>query len=195
MAAPTATGTGNAGNMVIHEMEWTLPKTAKGITAKGTTAKGVAAKGVAAKGVAAQGVTAQSIAAQAKLAAIPGLEWELPETAVTKLGGAKGVAVTKATGAAVQGGAAANGATAAGAKTVANAGNLAATGTGVTTAAQVSSGSGTIWSGTGMKLGWGLGLGAWGPILLLGTVAAVGVGVYSYMKSRAAGGELEEITT
>ena len=42
--------------------------------------------------------------------------------------------------------------------------------------------AGTIWNGTGMSLGWGLGLGSWGPILLVGVIAATGVGVYSYMK-------------
>ena len=93
----------------------------------------------------------------------------------------------------MQGGAV-NGA-AAGQTVAANGGNVAVTGaTGVTTA-KASSGGGTIWSGSGMKLGWGLGLGSWGPVLLLGTVAAVGVGVYRYMKSRAVNGELEEVTT
>ncbi|MBF0143858.1 MAG: magnetic particle specific iron-binding protein [Magnetococcales bacterium] len=51
---------------------------------------------------------------------------------------------------------------------------------------------GTIWTGSGTSLGLGLGLGAWGPILLVGAVAAVGVGIYSYMKRSQEGGELEE---
>lgn len=44
--------------------------------------------------------------------------------------------------------------------------------------------TGTIWNGGGLSLGLGLGLGAWGPVLLLGTVAAVGVGVYGYLKNK-----------
>jgi hypothetical protein len=51
---------------------------------------------------------------------------------------------------------------------------------------------GTIWTGSGSSLGLGLGLGAWGPILLVGAVAAVGVGIYSYMKRPVEEGELEE---
>lgn len=53
-----------------------------------------------------------------------------------------------------------------------------------TTAAKAAA-AGTIWKGTGLSLGLGLGLGAWGPILLVGTVAAAGVGVYNYMKRKA----------
>ncbi|MBF0626948.1 MAG: hypothetical protein HQL91_01885 [Magnetococcales bacterium] len=51
---------------------------------------------------------------------------------------------------------------------------------------------GTIWTGSGTSLGLGLGLGAWGPILLVGAVAAVGVGIYSYMKRSQEDGELED---
>ncbi|OAN46295.1 magnetic particle specific iron-binding protein Mms6 [Magnetospirillum moscoviense] len=40
---------------------------------------------------------------------------------------------------------------------------------------------GTIWSGKGLALGLGMGLGAWGPLIL----GVVGAGaVYAYMKSR-----------
>ncbi|MBF0295685.1 MAG: hypothetical protein HQL96_10900 [Magnetococcales bacterium] len=67
---------------------------------------------------------------------------------------------------------------AAGAKSVAGAKSLAT--------------GGTIWSGSGTSLGLGLGLGAWGPILLVGAVAAVGVGIYSYMKRPLEETELEE---
>lgn len=49
--------------------------------------------------------------------------------------------------------------------------------------------SGTIWSGSGMSLGLGWGLGAWGPVLLAGLVAAVGYGAYQYYSNRR---ELEE---
>ncbi|MBF0184914.1 MAG: hypothetical protein HQM06_11075 [Magnetococcales bacterium] len=41
---------------------------------------------------------------------------------------------------------------------------------------------GTIWTGSGTSLGLGLGLGALGPILLVAAIAAVGVGIHSYMK-------------
>ncbi|MBF0359163.1 MAG: hypothetical protein HQL70_11205 [Magnetococcales bacterium] len=50
------------------------------------------------------------------------------------------------------------------------------------TVAAASSGSGVIWNGTGWKLGLGLGLGGWGPVLLAGVVVASGVGIYSYLK-------------
>lgn len=189
MAVPAVTGagTGTMGNeMVIREIEWTVPKAAKGATVKGAATKGVVGKGVAVNNAA----TAQSLA-QAKIAAMPGTEWELPKAAkaakaakTVKVMGAKG------TGVALQGGVT-NGVTA-GKTVVANTGNLPAAGVAT---AKVSAGSGTIWTGTGMKLGWGLGLGVWGPILLVGTLAAVGVGVYSYMKNRPGGGELEEVTS
>lgn len=208
MAAPAVTGTGTMGNMVVQEMEWTLPKTAKTATAKGIAGKGVAGKGVAGKGIAAKGVAAKGAAAQnmaqVKLAAVPGLEWELPEaaaggkaTALKGAGGAKaaaalkGTTAIKGTGVALQTGTTQN--VAAATTTTAGTGNVAAASKGVT--AQVASGSGTIWTGSGMKLGWGLGLGAWGPILLAGTLAAVGVGIYSYMKNRTLDGELEEVTS
>lgn len=40
---------------------------------------------------------------------------------------------------------------------------------------------GTIWTGQGWSLGLGLGLGAWGPVILAGII---GAGIYGYMKSR-----------
>ncbi|MBF0401436.1 MAG: magnetic particle specific iron-binding protein [Magnetococcales bacterium] len=131
----------------------------------------------------------------------PGLEWELPEAA--KAGVAKGTVVkgavvkggvakgtVKGAGVALQGGAA-NGAVVAAAG--AAPANAVATTAGATAAAQT--GGGTIWTGTGMKLGWGLGLGAWGPVILAGVVTAVGVGVYSYLKNRTGSSELEEATS
>lgn len=42
---------------------------------------------------------------------------------------------------------------------------------------------GTIWTGSGWSLGLGLGLGAWGPVILAGII---GAGIYGYMKSREA---------
>ncbi|ABK44741.1 conserved hypothetical protein [Magnetococcus marinus MC-1] len=50
-------------------------------------------------------------------------------------------------------------------------------------AAVASKVGGSIWSGTGWGLGLGLGLGVWGTVALGGVVtAAVGVGVYNYLK-------------
>ncbi|MBF0139401.1 MAG: hypothetical protein HQL74_03865 [Magnetococcales bacterium] len=59
------------------------------------------------------------------------------------------------------------------------------TGSAAGTTAAKAAAAGTIWKGTGLSLGLGLGLGAWGPVLLVGAVAAAGVGVYSYMKRKA----------
>ena len=102
--------------------------------------------------------------------------------------GAKGAAITKgAVGTAAVGGAA----TAAAGQTTAQAGATSVTGA---TGAEVvtSSAGGTIWTGKGFSLGRGGGLGAGGPVLLAGGLAAVGVGIYSYLK-REQGGELEEV--
>lgn len=55
--------------------------------------------------------------------------------------------------------------------------------------------TGTIWNGTGMSLGLGWGLGAWGPVMLAGLVAAVGYGAYQYYRnSREFDEEGEEAT-
>ncbi|MEG3640760.1 hypothetical protein [Magnetococcus sp. PR-3] len=54
--------------------------------------------------------------------------------------------------------------------------------TGAAAATQAATG-GSIWTGSGWGLGLGLGLGVWGTIALGGVVtAAVGIGVYNYMK-------------
>ncbi|MBF0587887.1 MAG: magnetic particle specific iron-binding protein [Magnetococcales bacterium] len=118
---------------------------------------------------------------------------------------AKGAAGAKAgmAGAGAKGGMAAKGATmqavamkgtAAGA---AGAGTAAATtGTGAGGAAAQGAGTAkavagkTIWNG-GASLGLGLGLGAWGPVILVGTIAAIGVGVYTYMKRPRGDVEME----
>lgn len=88
----------------------------------------------------------------------------------------------------------------AGVAAAANTGKAAATvqaGTGsaaagVATGGKAAGSGGTIWTGKGFSLGLGWGLGAWGPVLLAGGVAALGVGIYSYLK-REQGGELEEV--
>ncbi|MEO5330449.1 MAG: hypothetical protein H7839_00380 [Magnetococcus sp. YQC-5] len=65
-------------------------------------------------------------------------------------------------------------------------------GSAMATKGSVMATKGTIWSGTGSSLGLGLGLGAWGPILLAGALTALGVGIYGYMKRKTSGG-LEEV--
>lgn len=61
------------------------------------------------------------------------------------------------------------------------AGKGAATATSAAAAAKTTAAAGTIWSGTGWSLGLGLGLGAWGPVILGGLAAA---GVYGYVRSK-----------
>ncbi len=53
----------------------------------------------------------------------------------------------------------------------------------VTAAAKGGTAGGTIWAGTGLRLGLGLGLGAAGPLLLGALVAAAGYGAYRYYKT------------
>lgn len=44
--------------------------------------------------------------------------------------------------------------------------------------------SGTIWSGKGMSLGLGWGLGSMGPVLVLGALGLGAVGIYLYRRNR-----------
>lgn len=125
------------------------------------------------------GVVAAAAPADPTMAMLmKGIEVEAPDAAVAATKGAlaKGAA-TKGVGIAVKGGA---GAGVGGAGTVAMTTGPAAA---VATKGAAAAG-GTIWSGTGTSLGLGLGLGAWGPVILVGTIAAVGVGVYTYLKNR-----------
>ncbi|MBF0097053.1 MAG: hypothetical protein HQM05_06935 [Magnetococcales bacterium] len=78
-------------------------------------------------------------------------------------------------------GASAAGVTTLGGKTALGATGVAGAAVGATGAKGIAAG-GTIWTGSGTSLGLGLGLGALGPILLVATIAAVGVGIHSYMK-------------
>ncbi len=103
--------------------------------------------------------------------------------------------MAKGGAAAAKGGMAAKGATA---KVVAMKG-AAGAGTGVAgAAAGTGKGAGvaktvggkTIWNG-GASLGLGLGLGAWGPVILVGAIAAIGVGVYTYMRRPSGDNEME----
>jgi hypothetical protein len=50
-------------------------------------------------------------------------------------------------------------------------------------------------SGKSSLLGLGAGLGGWGPILIVGSIAVAGVGIYTYMKQQRAAKEMEEGAT
>ncbi|MBF0125762.1 MAG: hypothetical protein HQM02_00980 [Magnetococcales bacterium] len=52
--------------------------------------------------------------------------------------------------------------------------------------------AGTIWNGGGLSLGLGIGLGAWGPVLLVGVLTLAGIGAYQYMQQKKSGGGLVE---
>ncbi|MEO5339576.1 MAG: hypothetical protein H7837_03515 [Magnetococcus sp. MYC-9] len=150
---------------------WILLKPVSGMAAKGATAGAV----VAAKG--------------GGVAALPPLDgWE-------DFGMAKATGTAKATAggakvAALQGGSVAAASKPAVAKSLVGSGS--AGGSAVATTAVK---GGTLWNGTGWSLGLGLGLGAWGPVLLTGLLAAVGYGTYRYYRNRQemeAEGELME---
>ncbi|MBF0383212.1 MAG: hypothetical protein HQL69_19490 [Magnetococcales bacterium] len=82
--------------------------------------------------------------------------------------------------------------TAAKSATAAKSGSSALAGKSSAVSATAGNGGGLIWNGTGWKLGTGLGLGAWGPVILVGVVAATSVGVYNYLKNRAEDAEEAE---
>ena len=194
MAAPATVATCPVTQgIILRETQWQVPIMAPG--AKGAAAtKGMAAgkgtavckavmgtKGAGAWMGAGEGMT------MANGTPLAGGEWELPETA--KAVGAKGAG---AKGAAVNGMAAKGGA---GVTVQATGAAVAppAAGNGAVAAVKSAATGGTIWKGTGLSLGWGLGLGAWGPVILLGTAAAVGAGIYNYLKNRQEG-ELTAVT-
>ncbi|MEO5345503.1 MAG: hypothetical protein H7834_03875 [Magnetococcus sp. YQC-9] len=167
-----------------------------GFEIEGTAAKGAATgkgglickgagAGKGAASAAGKGALAGKGAAACKVGttAAVGNETVAAATAGSTLGAggiATGTTNTMAGGSALTGSATLSG----GAKAAAS----AATSAGVKGAAA----GGTIWTGSGTSLGLGLGLGAWGPIMLVGALAAVGVGIYSYMKRSQDGGELED---
>ncbi|CAK0765553.1 putative Magnetosome protein MamD [Gammaproteobacteria bacterium] len=128
----------------------------------------------------------------------------LRATEAAEVEGAKGAAAGAAKGAAGKG--AATAAVGKGATTAAGTavkgktimtgqsmlmGTGAKTATATTGATGIATG-GTIWTGSGTKLGLGLGLGALGPLLLVGVASAIGVGIYSYMQRPAAEDEITE---
>jgi hypothetical protein len=146
---------------------------------------GAAGKGVAAAGLAAKGGGMQ----QAALRTVEAAEIE----------GGKGAAAGAMKGAAGKGALASKG-------TLAGKGTATATGTfakgntaAVTGQSMLVGGTktatatgGTIWTGSGAKLGLGLGLGSLGPLLLVGIASAIGVGIYSYMQRPSAENEIAE---
>nr|CRH04741.1 Conserved hypothetical protein. Similar to mmc1_2240/mms6 protein in MC-1 [Candidatus Magnetococcus massalia] len=142
--------------------------TLKSLEANGTLMEGTK-NGVTLTGGEAKITTAPKAAATTKAAATP---------KVATTAKAQTVALTKpaATKAATTKAAATKAATTKAAAT------KAATTTGAAAATQAATG-GSIWSGTGWGLGLGLGLGVWGTVALGSVVtAAVGIGVYNYMK-------------
>ncbi|MBF0154038.1 MAG: hypothetical protein HQL64_09895 [Magnetococcales bacterium] len=122
-------------------------------------------------------------------------EWEAPEAPKKpkppKTKAAKAAKAGAAKAGAVKAGAATP-APVANAQTVAMTGTKSAAGVGA-----IAKTGGTIWAGTGSSLGLGLGLGAWGPVLLVGVASAIGFGTYYYMKKRhqANAEELNEATS
>ena len=144
--------------------------------ASGAAAKGVAG-GAALVGKGAGVGTAKATAATKGTTGLMGLD------GIEELGGltgkTAGVTKTAVAPAALKGGGVAGKPAAAKALVGSSSGSAKA----------VAAKSGTIWSGSGMSLGLGWGLGAWGPVLLAGLVAAVGYGAYQYYNNRR---ELEE---
>lgn len=124
----------------------------------------------------------------------PGAEWEAPEGIKTaKVGGVKTTTATKgvaaanpvpakaATGTLTVGKGAAGKSLIATGTMATGKGGLAAAPNGIAVKGVTAAGS-SFWSG-GFS-GLGIGLGGWVPILVVGTAAAVGIGIYSYMKNK-----------
>ncbi|HAT50219.1 MAG: hypothetical protein HQL07_14570 [Nitrospirae bacterium] len=127
----------------------------------------------------------------------PGAEWEAPEgvkaAKVAKAANvkattvAKGAATTNPVPAKAATGTLAAGKGATGKSLIATGtmatgkGGLAAAPNGVAVKGVTAAGS-SFWSG-GLS-GLGISLGGWGPVLVVGTAAAVGIGIYSYMKNK-----------
>ncbi|MBF0116111.1 MAG: hypothetical protein HQM04_13870 [Magnetococcales bacterium] len=161
----------------------------EGAAAKGAAGKGGlickgAGTGKGAAAMAGKGATVGKGAAACKVGTTAAVGNEaLAVTTGSTLGAgsiATGTTNTMAGGSALTGSATLSG----GAKAAASAATAAG--------AKGAAAGGTIWTGSGTSLGLGLGLGGWGPILLVGALAAVGVGIYSYMKRSQEDGELED---
>ena len=121
--------------------------------------------GVVAKGAATGAVVAAKGTGAVALPPLDG--WE-------ELGAAKATGTAKA--AALQGGNIAAVSKPVATKALAG----SASGTAATAAAK----GGTIWNGTGLSLGLGMGLGPWGPVLLAGFLTMAGYGAYRYYRNR-----------
>ncbi|MBF0610908.1 MAG: hypothetical protein HQL55_07265 [Magnetococcales bacterium] len=175
---------GKAPVMAKGAGEWLVlqPQAAKGATGVKAflSGSGLANQGAGAKVATAQvvnGVVGTPPMDPNLALALKGVEFEAPEAAAAVVKGAAGKgAVAKGAVVAAKGGV--------GAKVG---------GTAVASATTSGAASGTIWSGTGTSLGLGLGLGGWGPVILVGVVAAVGVGVCSYLKKRNAGDGTDQL--
>ncbi|CAK0757276.1 putative Magnetosome protein MamD [Gammaproteobacteria bacterium] len=153
---------------------------------------GAAGKGMATVGMAAKGGGLQQVAIRTVEAAeVEGTKTAVASTAAKNgLGKAALAGSTKGTTATV--GALSKGSTAVtGPSLVAG---TVKTGTSVAAKASAAGATtgGTIWTASGTKLGLGLGLGALGPLLLVGVASAIGVGIYSYMQRPAAEDEITE---
>ncbi|GAB0057863.1 Magnetosome protein MamD-like [Candidatus Magnetaquicoccaceae bacterium FCR-1] len=182
----TASKAGLAAGVAMQPMNFEV----EGAAAKGAAGKaGVICKGAGTgKGAAAlagKGATVGKGAAACKVGttAAVGNEAIAVTTAGSTLGAgsiATGTTNAMAGGSTLTGSATLSG----GAKAAASAATAAST--------KGAAAAGTIWTGSGTSLGLGLGLGAWGPILLVGALAAVGVGIYSYMKRPEEEGDLED---
>ncbi|MBF0339559.1 MAG: hypothetical protein HQL95_01180 [Magnetococcales bacterium] len=187
---PGITGTAAKGTMTGVAMQQ------MGFEIEGAAAKGGAASG---KGtLICKGATAGKGAAAAGKGAMVG-----KGAAACKVGtvavGNETLAAATATGSTLGAGSIATGTTntmaggsaLTGSATLSGGAKAAASAAGAVGAKGAAAG-GTIWTGSGTSLGLGLGLGGWGPILLVGALAAVGVGIYSYMKRSQEDGELED---
>ncbi|MBF0144748.1 MAG: hypothetical protein HQL84_01985 [Magnetococcales bacterium] len=160
-------------------MEFEAPegaaKTVAGKTAGATKGAGVAkATVLPAKGAAAPALPP------------PGVELEVPEgikaakTVAAKTAVGKGTATRAATGTLVAGKGTAGKSIAASAPLTAGKGILAASPNGI--AIKGITAGGSFWSGSVPAVG--IGLGSWAPIIIAGAAAALGVGIYSFLKNK-----------
>lgn len=121
----------------------------------------------------------------------PGTEWEAPEgikATTTKATVGKGTATASTANGKGAAGLLATGKTAT-AKTVAATGTITTTKGAAIAAAPAgiavkgATAGGSFWAGS-LPASLSLGLGGWVPILIAGTTAAIGIGIYSYLKNK-----------
>ncbi|WP_203330772.1 magnetic particle specific iron-binding protein [Rhodovastum atsumiense] len=104
--------------------------------------------------------------------------------AAAKGTGGANIAGAKIAGTKTLGGAAGKGATIVAGKGTGLVGHAAAPGGSALTGAKALATGGTIWTGKGLSLGLGIGLGAMGPLLVLAGGAAIVYGCVQYYKQR-----------